>query len=75
MGPNVFTGQSEAYAATIARLFFHRWTLSGVVALTRRFFFEQMYFKMSNGLRIANLIWYGTEEELMLTYSFANGRE
>ncbi|KAJ7643254.1 hypothetical protein B0H17DRAFT_1216160 [Mycena rosella] len=32
-----------------------------------------MYFEMSTGLRITNVISYGPENELLLTYSFANG--
>ncbi|KAJ7152374.1 DUF1857-domain-containing protein [Mycena filopes] len=36
-------------------------------------FVEQMYFEMSTGQRIANIISYGPDNELLLTYSFANG--
>ncbi|KAJ7159634.1 DUF1857-domain-containing protein [Mycena filopes] len=32
-----------------------------------------MYFEMSTGQRIANIISYGPDNELLLTYSFANG--
>ncbi|KAJ7152358.1 hypothetical protein C8R46DRAFT_1042649 [Mycena filopes] len=33
-----------------------------------------MYFETSTGVRITNLITYGADDELLLTYSFANGR-
>ncbi|KAJ7159653.1 hypothetical protein C8R46DRAFT_1224230 [Mycena filopes] len=32
-----------------------------------------MYFGTSTGVRITNLISYGADDELLLTYSFANG--
>ncbi|KAJ7164383.1 hypothetical protein C8R46DRAFT_311686 [Mycena filopes] len=32
-----------------------------------------MYFEVSTGMRITNLISYGANNELLLTYSFANG--
>ncbi|KAJ7487884.1 DUF1857-domain-containing protein [Mycena latifolia] len=32
-----------------------------------------MYYEMSTGLRITNIISYGPNDEMLLTYSFANG--
>ncbi|KAJ7753242.1 DUF1857-domain-containing protein [Mycena metata] len=32
-----------------------------------------MYMEMSTGLRITNIVSYGAEDELLLTYSFGNG--
>ncbi|KAJ7136186.1 hypothetical protein C8R46DRAFT_1234714 [Mycena filopes] len=32
-----------------------------------------MYFETSTGMRITNVISYGTDNELLLTYAFANG--
>ncbi|KAJ7686224.1 hypothetical protein B0H17DRAFT_1137082 [Mycena rosella] len=32
-----------------------------------------MYFEMSTGPRITNVVSYGSDNELLLTYSFANG--
>ncbi|KAJ7714429.1 hypothetical protein B0H16DRAFT_1477999 [Mycena metata] len=34
---------------------------------------ERMYMEMSTGLRITNIVSYGAEDELLLTYSFGNG--
>jgi hypothetical protein len=34
-----------------------------------------MYLEMNNGIRITNLISYGPNNELLLTYTFANGSE
>jgi hypothetical protein len=35
--------------------------------------FSQVYFELSIGTRVTNIISYGPDDELLLTFSFANG--
>jgi hypothetical protein len=73
MGPNVFTEESEAHAPTIVRSLCQSGAQRNDTHMP--LLFEQIYFDMSTGVRITNLMSYGAEDELLLTYSFANGSE